>query len=363
MRLSTKLSILLAVFSTAGAIWHGAAFAVDSLPTAATIEAQAQYTALTPSRENPILTARDATGHKAHVFANVSVHPAAMATRAATTAGALLYNGGPVMTELTIYSIFWAPSTLQSGASTTMTPGYRKVLTNLASDYSGHALDNNNTQYYQTVGTTTTYVSGLPAAVWTKGATAPSYVDTDPYPGSGCTDTDTPGNCITDAQIQAEIAKVMTAQGWTGGIDKIFMVYTAQGEGSCFDSTSTQCAYTYYCAYHSYFLSGSTPVVYANMPYGNPSNCQVSGTPSPNNNAAADTVATAAAHEITEAVTDPELDAWFDASGNEIGDLCAYNYGTNRFDGGKANQVWNGHYYELQMMYDNAVAGCVQIGP
>src|SRR5260370_4637021 len=35
------------------------------------------------------------------------------------------------------------------------------------------------------------------------------FVDNSPYPASGCTDIATPGNCITDAQIQAEIRKVI----------------------------------------------------------------------------------------------------------------------------------------------------------
>jgi hypothetical protein len=30
-------------------------------------------------------------------------------------------------------------------------------------------------------------------------------------------------------------------------------------------------------------------------------------------------------HVVTEAITDPFLNAWFDSSCNEIGDLCAYN--------------------------------------
>jgi hypothetical protein len=50
-----------------------------------------------------------------------------------------------------------------------------------------------------------------------------------------------------------------------------------------------------------------------------------------------------ASHEFTEAITDPELNAWFTAQGNEIGDhLCAYDYGLfYNWDGGNANQMWN----------------------
>ena len=275
----------------------------------------------------------------------------------------LVYHaGGPVMLpNLTIYNIFWLPPTLQDGSPTSMAGNYQGLMNRLGQDYAGHGIANNNTQYFQTIGTTTTYIKS-------GGSFGGNYVDTSPYPASGCTDTATPGDCITDVQIQAEISKVLGIKGWTGGLNHIFMLYTSLGEGSCFDSGSTQCAYTFYCAYHS-FISGTPDIIYANMPYGNLTNCQVQGEPSPNNNPVADAALTAASHEITEAVTDPLLNAWFTANlGFEIGDLCAYDYGRpNTWDAGKANQSWNGHNYLLQTEFDNHAYtftnGCVQIGP
>lgn len=61
-------------------------------------------------------------------------------------------------------------------------------------------------------------------------------VDNAPYPASGCSDTATPGNCIIDAQIQAEMQRVMTLLGWTSEPNKVFLLYTSSGEGSCFDT-------------------------------------------------------------------------------------------------------------------------------
>ena len=66
---------------------------------------------------------------------------------------------------------------------------------------------------------------------------------------------------------------------------------------------------------------------------------------------------------MSEAITDPELNGWHNSQGNEIGDLCEYNYGTNTWDSGKANQMWNGRFYELQQEFDNHVSACVQLGP
>lgn len=278
------------------------------------------------------------------------------------------HSGGPIMGPTVIYNIFWVPSTLQNGTPTSMPSKYQNLMEQFARDYAGHGIDNVTTEYYKTIGTTTIYMRNA-------GHAGGNYVDTSAYPASACVDSATPGACITDSQIQSEIEKVMSIRGWTGGLNHIFMVYTSSGEGSCFNSRSTECSYTYYCAYHSY-IGSSPPVIYANMPYGNTSDCQISGIPSPNNDPAADTAMTAASHEITEARTDPLLDAWFDSSGDEIGDECAYDYGNsdsgtfNTYDGGNANQQWNGHYYELQTEFDNhafavtgGTLGCVQTGP
>ena len=306
-------------------------------------------TATAQDASSPLIV-RSSDGHAIHIFPTVN---AALPD----DTGPLQYNGGPVMqATVTTYAIFWVPAKLQTGGTTTLTAHYETVQTNMLRDYAGHGIDNNNTQYYQTTAT------GAKQYIQNKGGFGGSYVDTDPYPASGCHDSETPGNCITDAQLETELQKVMTLEGWTGGLNKIFEVFTSTGEGSCFDSSSSSCAYTDYCAYHSY-ISASSPIIYSNEPYGNPSFCQVAGTPSPNGDPAADTAVTAATHELTEAITDPELDAWFTLGGSEIGDLCAYNYGANTWDSAKANQMWNGHFYEIQTMYSNHVLGCVRVGP
>ena len=306
----------------------------------------------------PQLTVTNAMGEVAHIFPTIS--GAALRNQAAQTPPLLYHSGGSIMPTTAIYSIFWIPSHLQNGASTSLSASYQNLMGRLASDYPANGIDNNNTEYFQIIGTTKTYIHNV-------GSNAGSYVDTSLLPASGCSDSATPGNCITDAQIHSEIHKVMSLKGWTGGLNHIFMLYTSSGEGSCYDSSSTSCAYVQYCAYHSY-ISGSAPIIYGNIPYGNTSVCQIPGTPSPNSFPAADAAMTASSHEVTESITDPLLNAWFTSDGSEIGDLCAYNYGTNTWDSGKANQAWSGHFYELQTEFDNhayglGFAGCVQVGP
>lgn len=287
-----------------------------------------------------------------------TVNDATAFAQANADTGPLIYHaGGAVMNpSVATYAIFWVPAKLQTGGSTGMSSHYQSVQISMLGDYAGHGIGNINTQYYQTAGGTTSYIQN-------KGGFGAAFLDTAPYPASGCSDRATPGNCLTDAQIRAEVQKVLQFAKLTGGLNKIFLVFTSSGEGSCFDGHSTSCAYTNYCAYHSFFKIGSTPVIYANEPYGNLNNCQLQGAPSPNNDPVADAAATSASHELTEAITDPLLNAWFTVQGNEIGDLCAYNYGRAGWDSGKANQMWNGHFYLLQQEFNNHTRSCVQVGP
>jgi hypothetical protein len=312
---------------------------------------------------NPALSSWDAAGNYQHIMPTVHQLPSAVS---ATDKGPLLYHGGPIMTSLEIYSIFWKPTDLQSGGAASMPTAYQTRLTQLAADYAGHSISSVATQYYQTISGVTTYISGLVGGTGGSGSDQATYVDTNPYPASKCTPTAV--NCVTDAQVQAEVARVMGAKGWTGGLTKVFVVYLAQGEQTC--QAAKTCSNTAFCGYHGHFTNtaGAT-VVYANMPYANITGCQVTGTPNPSGNAYADTEASIATHEITESITDPEGNAWFTAQGNEIGDLCAYTFGTNTWDYNKttstylANEMWNGHYYEVQRMFDNHYGVCSQYGP
>lgn len=309
------------------------------------------FTQAQTQQEGP-LTVRDGDS-VAHILPTVE-----MAKELPPPSGALIYHppGKVMQPSVATYAIFWLPASgkLQNGAATTLPAHYQLVLKNMLTDYPGHGIANNSTQYFQTIGSATKYIQ-------VAGHLAKAIIDTDEYPASGCSDPATPGNCITDAQLQAEIAHVLSVNGLTGGITKMYFMYTSSGEGSCFTSTGGSCAYTQYCAYHGFF--GTGPTIYANMPFGNLSVCQVSGTPSPNGDPPADAVASISTHELTEAITDPQLNAWFTSGGAEIGDLCNFNYGSLTWDTGMANQSWNAHFYVLQQEYDNHTAACVEVGP
>ena len=105
-----------------------------------------------------------------------------------------------------------------------MSNDYKLVQESLAFRYPGHGIANNNTQYYQVIGGNVTFIQNA-------GGYAGAAIDTIAYPPSACTDRVTPGNCIIDAQIQAEVARVINMLHLSAGPNRIFLLYTSSGEG------------------------------------------------------------------------------------------------------------------------------------
>jgi hypothetical protein len=57
-------------------------------------------------------------------------------------------------------------------------------------------------------------------------------------------------------------------------------------------------------------------------------------------------------HEYMEAITDPDLNAWYDSSGSEIGDKCAWQF--------QSCVSLSTGSWQLQEEWSNATNGCVQ---
>ena len=165
---------------------------------------------------------------------------------------------------------------------------------------------------------------------------------------------------MAPSQLQTEISRVIAANGWTAASNHVFFMFTPQDVGSCAGSS---CAFTYYCAYHSWSGSGSSALLYANMPYAAwvPGACGSGQSP---NGDDADSTINVTSHEHNEAITDPQGSAWYDRRGYENGDKCAWNFGTSL--GSTATGAYNqaigtGKYY-LQQEWSNQNSRCVLTG-
>ena len=279
-------------------------------------------------------------------------YPARTAIRPdAVTSGNLLYHGGPVMHQTKSYAIYWVPS----GRS--IVSGYRSTIN---SYFTAAARDSGGSQnVYSTL--TQYYDSSGPIAY--SQAFGGSTTATDPFPRNGCPPYGGLPVCVTDAQVLAQIRRVMTAKSWTGGPTHAFFLFLPKGVGTCEDAAGTGCAFSAFCAYHSWSGTGATEVLYANMPYAD-TEPQACGTGQRPNNSDADDTLNVTSHEHREMINDPNGNAWFDASGNEGSDKCAWRFGTplGRTATGTYNQVISSHVYWLQEEWSNARSGCVQRG-
>jgi PKD repeat protein len=267
------------------------------------------------------------------------------ASASAGSAVNLLYWGGPVMHSDANYAIYWQPPGYSYSANyESLVNGF---FTNVAA--ASGALSNDYS-------VATQYSDGSGPAAYSD-SFAGSTVDTNPFPASGCSAGSV---CITDAQLQTEVQRVIAAQHLPTGMNRIYFVFFPANVTTCFDSGGTQCSSSVYCAYHSSIGSGPTGILYANMAYGDTSGCQ-SGE-NPESNSAADSVINITSHENIETITDPLGSAWYDNSGNEIGDKCAWNFGTplGGATGAEYNEAIASGSYWLQQEWSNASSACAQ---
>jgi hypothetical protein len=299
-------------------------------------------------------------------------------------------DGNVMMTAstgaLTVVPIFWVPS----GYS--MTASYKSILTSylgdvakdsggthnvfsVANEYFGN---NGQIQYNVKLGPVLTSTNPI-----TSGCTLEASDESGIYAdGSGY------NSCVDDAQLQAEVDSVTAASNLSHDLSHAYVLFLPKGVESCFlpgETTTVApngqfCTINHqetaaYCAYHSTDLNSA---VYANMAYpiyDSPvgftcgTDARFPTIESPNGNPDADTEVSPTSHEINESITDPDTETgWYDSTGNENGDDCAYVFGRTRgAPGGFFNQVINGGHFITQEEFSNKVfnssggtAGCVQ---
>lgn len=241
------------------------------------------------------------------------------------------------------YAIYWLPSGANFEQSSSDNSRYMSLINRFLNDTSG-------TSYYNILNQYPDNVNGAPLDNSILGG---SYLDTTQYPAAG-----TQTNPLYDTDIQAEVTRAMKANNWVPGPNKVFHVFTGYGIESCFNPTNAECTFNRYCAYHDFFTKGSQSIIYSNMPdfNGVTGHCTPSQRPFPNSDSYADPEINILSHELFEAVSDPLINAWYDSFHSEIGDRCAWVFGSVNPDG--SNLALNGHKYLVQLEWSN-YGGCV----
>jgi hypothetical protein len=243
-----------------------------------------------------------------------------------TSGNGIDYHGGPVMLGTpNIYYIWYGKWTGNSATT---------ILTDLAQNIGGSPYFNINSTY---VNGSNTHVSGLAR-----------------YAGS-TTDSYSYGTTLTDAGVQAVVANAL-AHGLPFDSNGVYFVLTSadvnESSGFC----------TQYCGWHTHGTITGTDIKFAFV--GNPDRCPsacAAQTTGPNGNAGADGMASIIAHELEEAITDPDLNAWYDRRGQENADKCAWTFGTESTasigNGSKYNVTFGSRQFLIQQNWVNASGG------
>jgi len=303
----------------------------------------------------------------------------------APSVGDVRWRGGPVLHSADPYLVYWAPAghTIPSSSRTVLT----RYMSDVAADSGG--VDN-------VYGVLTQYTdSAGPAAYAQTFGSAQVINDTHRYPANngGCSVDPGTTACVSDAQLQAEVARLVSADRLPSGVGPgapIYFVVTPQDVNVCF--AAGQCSTNVFCAYHSFFMDGGNPVLYSSVPFtvwanGSTKGCQDDGTalyqtPDQGSQALfhgdhAYQIADNLSHELSETITDPLLNAWFNNNGSEVGDLCeafapaskpekdvsAHAYfpivaGTESASD-LVDQFFSGDYYYNQTEWSNATGDCM----
>jgi hypothetical protein len=228
----------------------------------------------------------------------------------AASTGNLINHGGPVETAPRVFVVFWG--------WTSDTSGEQPYLTRFLSSVGG-------TTWLSTVNQYGAGSSGnLLAGTWSDSASVPTRP--------------------TDSQIQAEAARAASHFGAGTSLNVEIVVATPHGH-------STRGFGTQFCAYHG-TVSSDPNVTYTDLPYMTDAGSSCGEDSVNGSSGLLDGVSIVEGHELAETITDPLLNAWFDSSGAEIGDKCAWiNLGDISTSGGT---------FAVQPLWSNAAGGCVR---
>ena len=220
----------------------------------------------------------------------------------------LLWHNGAVMTSAAVTSIFWGPS----WGSATFTGDKKSGLNTFYGGIGGSNYMGTNTEYTGTNGQVSRNVSN----------------------GGSITDLSaTSSGAPSTNAVLAVVARNISNPVPNG----YYAVYSDQPRGNAG-----------YCAWHSYGTINNVPVQFAfffNLD-GDPG-CDPGDTSGLHSQGLA-ALANVSGHELSEAVTDPRSGGWYDRSGAENADKCAWTFGSLVSFGGTS--------WKIQGNFSNAAA-------
>ncbi len=238
----------------------------------------------------------------------------------------MTWHGGDIMTTAVTKAIFW-------GTSWGSASFVGDKITGLDSWYSGASGSNYNTTSDEYTGT--------------NGQVSPIIS----YTGNIVDVSAAPPRAPRTSEILGEVCKVV-ASPVSNGYYAVYVDTPRRGAN--------------YCAWHSYGTCGGVPVQFAfffNLD--GDAGCDPQDTSGLHSQGLA-ALANVTGHELSEARTDPRNGGWYDSSGGENADKCAWTYGAPllSFPNGSQWKIqgnWSNHAYDTQAGYPNSQGqkGCI----
>jgi hypothetical protein len=216
------------------------------------------------------------------------VVPARHAKAPARRVSLLAWHGGPVMHATTVVPVFWGSSWNNS----TFRGDKVTALDYLYSHVGGTPYLHTNSEYYDGSGNVNT-------------SSVSKATDKTDY-------SQTPSGAPSTSQVLAEVSKVTNGNPVANAY---YPVYSDQRRGNAG-----------YCAWHS---SGTINGIRVQFGFfftldGDPG-CDPQA-PSNLRSQGASALGNVTGHELSEMLTDPQLNAWYDRQGNENSDKCAWTF-------------------------------------
>ena len=265
---------------------------------------------------------------------------------AVVTGNGINYHGGPVMKGTPNVYVIWYGNWNSTGSNTAAT---RSLIEHFLSTIGGSALERVNSTYGDNTGNVTGNVR---------------------FGGSTIVSSTTN---LSDTSLRTTVSNAISNGSLPRDSNGVYFVLTS----SNINETSGFC--TQYCGFHTRATLGGVDIKYSFV--GNPDRCpsgceaQRTGPNSPAANVGgADGMANVISHELEEAIADPDLNAWFDSSGQENADKCNFNFGalstctstsicsaSGKAASSRFNQTFGNNDWLLQQNWRNSGGGaCAQ---
>ena len=229
-----------------------------------------------------------------------------------TASSAILYHGGSLIAAgPTVYVIWYGNWTQGNGTDTS---DGQQIVTDFLGGIGG-------SPYFDINRTYSTNLYSISGGVTYGGATSVKYL----Y-----------GSRLSDSKVQSTVSYVINNGLLPYDANGVYFVLSSS------DVAETSGFCTRYCGWHTHASISGNDVKYSFV--GNAARCITAcaiQSVGPNNNGGVDGMVSVIAHELEEATSDPDLNAWYDSGGAENADKCAWTFGQ------KINTASNGAYYNV----------------